>query len=314
MSEFPGAREKFVDESRVWIDQNDHAAIVLHGTGGNPEQTADQLGDFFETTPAKTSVHYGIDRQGNIDQYVWEKDGAGGNGILDTGHDPFWDHYADNPNWHSLSVETENDLNNSLLLTDPQKRTMFKLVKFWVDKYHIPLSNIKGHFSLEPVERKNCPGPNFPWAELLAFLQGGQPMTTIPIGWTDDGTTLTAPNGIPLVRGFRDHVLNSNWDASNWPLEAEHAASPVEESNTTLGAGTAQTFRMTRMAYTASRGVYVSWIGQEVLWYRTQLPTLQGEIAKLQALPIVDNLNKIQIIGHTIKDDVDAIMKLAQVQ
>lgn len=174
MGEFPGSKDRFVDENRVFPNQNDHKAIVIHGTGGGPNQTADQLGDFFETTSAMTSVHYGIDRAGNIDQYVREADGAGGNGILDPGHDPFWDQYADNPNWHTLSVETENDLTNSLPLTDPQKQALFKLVKYWVDKYRIPVSNIKGHFSLEPVERHNCPGPNFDWQGLWNYLSGNE--------------------------------------------------------------------------------------------------------------------------------------------
>ena len=45
-----------------------------------------------------------------------------------------------------------------------------------------------------------------------------------------------------------------------------------------------------------------------------RVATLQGEIAKLQSLPVVANMKQIQTIGQTIKDDVDIIMKLAQVQ
>lgn len=181
MAEFPGARDRFVDESRVWIDQNGHETITLHGTGGNPNQTADQLGDYFETTPLKTSVHYGVDRNGDCDQYVWEKDGCGGEGILDPGHDPFWDQYSDNPNWHGFGIETENDITNSLPLTPPQKATLFKLVAYLKNKYNIPLSHIKGHFTLEPVNRVNCPGPNFPWDEMEAYLKGETPMATIDL-------------------------------------------------------------------------------------------------------------------------------------
>jgi len=182
MSEFPGARDRFVDESRVFVDQNTHSAIVCHGTGGSPTQTADQLGDFFETTPAMTSVHYGIDRAGNIDQYVLEKDGAGGNCCLTEGHDSFWDQFGgDNLNIHTLSFETENDSANSLPLTDPQKQTVFKLIKYWVDKYNIPLSNIKSHASLDPISRARCPGPAFPWQELFAYLNSGQEESMIDL-------------------------------------------------------------------------------------------------------------------------------------
>lgn len=45
-----------------------------------------------------------------------------------------------------------------------------------------------------------------------------------------------------------------------------------------------------------------------------QVSTLQGENAALKALPIVTNLTQIQTVGQTIKDDVDTIMKLAQIQ
>jgi GH25 family lysozyme M1 (1,4-beta-N-acetylmuramidase) len=146
------------------------------------------------------------------------------------------------------------------------------------------------------------------------FLGKESSMTTIPTGWTDDGTILTAPNNIPVVRGFRDHVLNSSWDASNWPLEAEHAASPVEESNPSLGAGTAQTFRMTRMAYTASMGIYVSWIGQELQWYQSQLAILQGEIAQLQTLPAAANLAQINSLIAQSTTILAQVAKLSQVQ
>jgi hypothetical protein len=51
-----------------------------------------------------------------------------------------------------------------------------------------------------------------------------------------------------------------------------------------------------------------------IIALQTQITTLQGEIAALKALPIVANMQQIQTIGQTIKDDVDTIMKLAQVQ
>lgn len=156
---------------------------------------------------------------------------------------------------------------------------------------------------------------------LAAFPKTGGNMPTIPQGWKDDGTTLTAPNNIPVVRGFRDHVLTSNWEPNNWPLNAEYAANPVEQSNPSLGAGTAQDFRWKRLEWTAKNGVMEGWIGQELIWYQQryaqlqpQISTLQGEIAKLQALPIAANLEQIQTVGQSIKNDVDTIMKLAQVQ
>ena len=115
-------------------------------------------------------------------------------------------------------------------------------------------------------------GPYAPEVKQIVALQSppASPGTT-PAGWHDDGVTLTAPNNIPVVRGFRDYVRTHQWDAGNWPLEPEHAQSPLELSNTSLGNGTQQVFRWTVLEYTPTRGVFVAWCGQEMLWMRAKL-------------------------------------------
>lgn len=115
------------------------------------------------------------------------------------------------------------------------------------------------------------------------YLGKETPMTQIPTGWTDDGTTLKAPDGTPVRMGFRDHVLNSNWDPANIPLEPEQHLDLVEQSNPSLGAGQAQTFRWKRLGYTPKMGVYESWLGQELLWYVKQYSAQQAQILSLQA-------------------------------
>lgn len=301
MAEFPGAIDCFVDESRVWTDQNDHAAIVLHCTASaNPDQTDVQLGNYFETNVARVSTHYGIDRSGNIAQYVLEKDGAGGNGILDPGHDPFWDQYSDNPNWHSLSVECENDINNSLPLANPQKDTLFSLVKYWIEKYNIPLSHIKGHFSLEPVERHDCPGPLFPWDDLFSFLQGGAMATKIPAGWSDNGKdTLTAPNGVKVVLGFREFILDSknNWNPDDYPLRPQYHANPLEHSNPGEGEGDALDCYLTRLGYTREKGVFKTWLGQELVW-------LMGQQSKPIPASVQTDIDTLITAANKLKADL----------
>lgn len=93
----------------------------------------------------------------------------------------------------------------------------------------------------------------------------------VPKGWTDTGATLTAPNGITVTLGFRDYVLNNNWDANNWPLEEAHAQDPLELSNPGIGNGTQQTFRMSVLEWTPALGVFVAWSGQELLKMRALL-------------------------------------------
>jgi len=184
MAEYSNAVNYFVDSSRVFINQNTHSAIVLHGTGGSATQTALQLGDYFRSTVLMTSVHYGIDRTGVVCQYVSEADGAGGNCCLEVGHDPFWDQFnGDNLNIHTLSIEHVNDLTNSLALTNSQKAASFKLIAHLSQKYTIPFSHIKSHASLMPQSRALCPGPAFPWTDLANFIQNGGNVVTPPNKW-----------------------------------------------------------------------------------------------------------------------------------
>src|SRR5215813_1337665 len=119
MGEFPGSLDYFVDRSRVFVGQNSHSAVVIHGTGGPSTWTAQQLGDYFRTTSNITSSHFGIDRAGVICQYVSLADGAAANCCLEDGHDSFWDRFGgDNLNKHTISIEHINDTTNSLPLTD----------------------------------------------------------------------------------------------------------------------------------------------------------------------------------------------------
>jgi hypothetical protein len=62
----------------------------------------------------------------------------------------------------------------------------------------------------------------------------------VPSNWKDDGKTLTAPNGVPVILGFRQYVLANNWHPDNYPLQKEHATPQLEASNPALGGGTQQ--------------------------------------------------------------------------
>jgi hypothetical protein len=114
---------------------------------------------------------------------------------------------------------------------------------------------------------------------------GTSPVTSnIPEGWKDDGTTLTAPNGFKVVLGFRDHVLNNSWDATNYPIDSETGSTVLEESNADIGEGTYQVFRKSRLEYTASRGVFEGWLGQEYLFVKGVRDSLQNQVTNDQVL------------------------------
>lgn len=109
----------------------------------------------------------------------------------------------------------------------------------------------------------------------------------VPQGWTDNQQTgiLTAPN-LHIVRdGFRTYVLANNWDPNNWPLEEEHAQSPLELSNPGLGNGTQQVFRFSMLGWTSDRGVIEEYVGAELLALRAQpANTVQNALNTLKTV------------------------------
>ena len=113
-------------------------------------------------------------------------------------------------------------------------------------------------------------------------LSSSRGPTGVPQGWSDDGTSLKAPNGLAVVKGFRQYVLDHNWEPANLPLENEHEQTPLEVSNPALGGGSQQSFRWTVLEWTPARGVFEMWTGQEILGLRQQLSSLQQQVASLK--------------------------------
>ena len=113
----------------------------------------------------------------------------------------------------------------------------------------------------------------------------------VPAGWKDDGTTLTAPSGIVVVKGFRDYVLAHGWDAQDEPMAVEAAVDLVEIGNPSLGDGSVQWFRKSgQLTWTQARGVFRTWNGQELAALRAALAAAlkdapsAAEVAALAAI------------------------------
>lgn len=107
----------------------------------------------------------------------------------------------------------------------------------------------------------------------------GTPSMRIPTGWTDDGSTLTAPNSQSVVQGFRTFLLNDpTWEADNWPLAHEFATDQVEYG-ASMGSGSRQDFRKCSLVWASqhpelgSNGVYKCWIGQDLLALKAERDT-----------------------------------------
>ena len=190
-ADYEPAIAMFVDRSRVFINTNDHKAIVIHKTAGS--SSAQNVAAWFAIDPAMSSTHFVIGQDGTVVQCVLLIDGAAGNGILDPGHDSFWDPWSDNPNYHTISIEhVDPATDNSTPVTDAQKEASFALVSSLCQKYSIVAEHIKPHSSLQPTNRARYPG-NYPFDELVAFIAGGGNVSidlsnpTIARFFTDDG-------------------------------------------------------------------------------------------------------------------------------
>lgn len=262
--------------------------LILHGTGGGT--SAQAIANYFLSTQGgnnPVSSHYVIGVDGEVVQCVRETDGAYANGYLSAGHDSWWT-TAINPNNQTISIEhCKPSTDNSDALTPGQQQASFALIKDICARNHIPMrpadaqGGITGHYSIDPVNRARCPG-TYPWSDLWTFLGGISMTTQVPIGWKDDGNTLTAPNGVAVRTGFRDWVMGQNWEGDNWPLQAEQGLQQLEMGNPGLGGGTWQPFRWKVLEWTQKAGVFEGWCGQEVLALRVAYMNALSQVVQTQ--------------------------------
>lgn len=240
--------------------------VVVHKTGG--PGNAEQQAQFFagSANVNKASTHYVIGQDGEIVQCVSEADGAGGNCCLEDGHASFLP-TGINLNLLTISIEhCDPSLSNSTAVTPAQQQASFRLIQHICQRNGIPMrpgdanGGIIGHYQIAAQSRKQCPG-NYPWEALWAFLKGNGSM--IPDGWSDDGTTLTASNGVKIVAGFRTYILANNWDAEDVPLGEEYAVDSVLLHNSAVGPGSRLLCKKSYLWWTKALGVhkepYTAW-------------------------------------------------------
>lgn len=289
---------QYIQSPNCWPDRSGYQPswIILHGTAGF--ETAEQVAAFFGSTASQVSSHYVVGQDGTIIQCVQESAAAwadggvtGPSGVSGDGvhHDDWWDTQP-NPNLVTISIEhVKPSTDNSDQLTQAQQAASFALITGICARWGIPKryadqdGGITGHYSMDPINKSRCPGP-YPWTALWTYLQQ-QGASMIPTGWADKNGILIAPNGFQVVRGFRDYILNNQWEAWNWPVENEHGQTPLELSNLQLGGGTQQLFRAYPLGWTPGRGVFPQWTGPEILALRAEIASLKAQIAALTTPP-----------------------------
>ena len=167
-----------VPEGNVFIGAQPGSALVIHKTASGSK--AEDIAHFFANDPNKASSHFVIGQDGTIVQCVHLIDGSGANCCVETGYDSYWTPLVQqfgNLNRCTISIEhCDPTSDNSTPLTSAQKDSSFKLVKWLVDQYGFAHADIKGHNTIDPINRARCPG-NYPWQELFDYLDTGGDVT-----------------------------------------------------------------------------------------------------------------------------------------
>lgn len=154
----------------------DPLSIVVHETGG--DMTLEAVHATFLAT--MRSTHFAIDQEGRVAQFVPLVRGAGGNCCPDrdaSGNllcDPYWYAYVQqygNLNLCTISIEHCNNATNSLPMTQAQIDASNKLILWLCQRFNLNINHIKGHNSINPVNKPDCPG-TFSFSQLATFLAG----------------------------------------------------------------------------------------------------------------------------------------------
>lgn len=141
-------------------------AIINHITAGLMPGTLSWL----RNPAAQASAHYLVTKAGDIYQLVNDEDTAWHVGIVNK---PNWALYdGTNPNRYTIGIEHEALAGEAL--TKSQYQATLWLHRHLIQKHGLPVDrdHIIGHYRTDSVNRKNDPGPGFPWDKLFNELKG----------------------------------------------------------------------------------------------------------------------------------------------
>ena len=111
---------------------------------------------WFNNTASQVSAHYGVGLGGTVHQYVMLANAAWANGKIEPGN--VWPGTPGvNPNYESVSIETEDDGSSLTPVSDRQYEAVWGVCALVLEQ----LPNVRyltTHRAISPSSRPGCPG------------------------------------------------------------------------------------------------------------------------------------------------------------
>ncbi len=115
---------------------------------------------WFTQSASQVSAHYGVSLDGEVHQYVDLREGAWANGILEPGNT--WPGPPGvNPNYLSVSIETEDLGNGAQPVTDAEYDAVLRLCRDIILPRYQSISYLCSHRVISPKSRPVCCGPRW---------------------------------------------------------------------------------------------------------------------------------------------------------
>ncbi len=116
---------------------------------------------WFANPISQVSAHYGVGFNGEIHQYVDEKNSAWANGFV---KNPTAKIVLDNLNvsQNKISLSIENEGQDLAKAPEAQLKALVRLIRCLAGRWGIPLDreHIIGHFEVNSIGKPNCPSPD----------------------------------------------------------------------------------------------------------------------------------------------------------
>lgn len=163
------------------------------------------------------SVHFGVGKNGEIHQYVRLGDAANHTGTV---MEPDWVLLLPdvNPDLYTLGIAHEGYPGEEM--PPEQFEATLQLHRWLVEVFSLEVNQdtIIGHCRLNSVDRKNCPGPTFPWEELFRKLAPDMvPFSDVPFEhWAVGPISRLHKKGI--ITGYPDGTFRGDTAATRYEL------------------------------------------------------------------------------------------------